>query len=929
MTPVVLTHTRSASRFATAVLIVLLVPSAAVRAAPGGLLRGEAASAALAAAVNDPRPNPGGGDGNGGNNPAPAPDPGDGQNDNGQGRPPPFVTDHAEWEHALLTEPDLAFSPATNQLIYSCAGLSNDGGTYDSGTSTPTSIPAPSNMTLSPDAIPADASGLALPKEQDPLIADAFKLHSRPGAAKKIVLDFTGHTLRAGTYWGADANKNGDVPIVTPPYDLDNNPSILSAAERAAIVSIWRSVAEDYAAWDVDVTTEEPPGTDDEADASLVGVGTRVAIGKNNGWFDNAGGVAFVGGFAQNWSGPVAFVFNDNAASAAIAISHEVGHTLGLGHHGTVAKPDGTGASEYYKGHGAWAPVMGVGYGKNVIQWSKGDYAYASKPNQDDIATISGVLPAAPWFGGGRDVASAETVTLVTGAPANKSGIFLSGVESHFYTFNAAASGTLTIALSVNPRAPTAQGNSRTHLAAKVRLLRLADASVVGTHFNNVGPAGIDGNVPDTPAMSYTVPASGVYYIEIAATRNGDALTGYTEYGSSGTYALSVVSGPGLVGGVVPANLGCFGTTSVQLTSAAGNCNTGWAVRAADVYRTLDGRAATVSPAIGTAVAGGTSRIFTATLDANTCTTTVTVAACQAVSVPDSVTCRSPSYTLAAGQCGGLTVPLADLYVLAPGAGSTSSAPAGTATTTLPADGVLGPGVTRVDVRATAGGATCTSVVTITPCRPAVISTTATVYVDSAPGTCAGTPAPAAVVSAATLGRGALSINARTTTTGSVVPAPLKAGKYFVQVVYPGGVLSAVSAYAVPLGVNDVEAPFVGIKPAIVRDAAGFICAKGVYSTSTTACVSVSSTSSVLDQTDNCPVSSLVRQYQCAGTYCPTSLSPTATRLCISVASGAGRREVTFRVQVTDKGGRTAEVLIPIAAYHYRDVPAGTTCYTA
>jgi len=43
-------------------------------------------------------------------------------------------------------------------------------------------------------------------------VADAFRLHSRPGAAKRIVLDFTGHTLRAGTGWGQCANKNGDVP---------------------------------------------------------------------------------------------------------------------------------------------------------------------------------------------------------------------------------------------------------------------------------------------------------------------------------------------------------------------------------------------------------------------------------------------------------------------------------------------------------------------------------------------------------------------------------------------------------------------------------------------------------------------------------------------------------------------------------------------
>ena len=28
----------------------------------------------------------------------------------------------------------------------------------------------------------------------------------------------------------------------------------------------------------------------------------------------------------------------------------------------------------YYKGHGGWAPIMGVGYYKAVVQWSKGEY---------------------------------------------------------------------------------------------------------------------------------------------------------------------------------------------------------------------------------------------------------------------------------------------------------------------------------------------------------------------------------------------------------------------------------------------------------------------------------------------------------------------------------------------------------------------------
>jgi serralysin len=44
----------------------------------------------------------------------------------------------------------------------------------------------------------------------------------------------------------------------------------------------------------------------------------------------------------------------------AEAISHEVGHTLGLSHDGRITPSEG-----YYAGHGSgdtgWAPIMGVG----------------------------------------------------------------------------------------------------------------------------------------------------------------------------------------------------------------------------------------------------------------------------------------------------------------------------------------------------------------------------------------------------------------------------------------------------------------------------------------------------------------------------------------------------------------------------------------
>jgi hypothetical protein len=267
---------------------------------------------------------------------------------------PSLITD---WQQAFLRDRDLKYSVSANKLLYACSGLIHDHDDVAEGTTVDaTADNAFFNSTLNAPSIPGDPSSFAFPNEFDPATTDAFKLHSRPTSTKKIVLDFTGHTLRAGTSWSNLNNFGSTAAIITPPWSLDSDPAF-SATELRAIVSIWRNVAEDYSNWDVDVTTEEPPGTDDQADASLVGVGTRVAIGQNNGWFDPSGGVAFVNGFGKSSTGPVAYVFNPSPLGVARAVSHEVGHTVGLGHHGTVAH-DGLPAEEYYEGHNEWGELF-------------------------------------------------------------------------------------------------------------------------------------------------------------------------------------------------------------------------------------------------------------------------------------------------------------------------------------------------------------------------------------------------------------------------------------------------------------------------------------------------------------------------------------------------------------------------------------------
>lgn len=74
--------------------------------------------------------------------------------------------------------------------------------------------------------------------------------HSKPDAPNTIYLDFDGHINPAYSGWGA---------FDAPGYSFDDNDAAFSSAERSAIGLVWARVAEDYAPFDVDVTTEEPP----------------------------------------------------------------------------------------------------------------------------------------------------------------------------------------------------------------------------------------------------------------------------------------------------------------------------------------------------------------------------------------------------------------------------------------------------------------------------------------------------------------------------------------------------------------------------------------------------------------------------------------------------------------------------------------------
>jgi PKD repeat protein len=352
---------------------------------------------------------------------------------------------------------------------------------------------------------------------------DAFALHSKPGASKVIYLDFDGHTT-TGTSW--NSSFTGGANIVTPPYSNDSTVSTaFSQTELDNIHSIWQRVAEDYAPFDVDVTTQDP-GLEAlrKSTTSDTQFGVRVCIGGSSyDWYGaGAGGVAYLNSFTWNSDTPC-FVFttqlgSGNAKYTAEATSHEAGHTFNLSHDGQVAYGT-TAAVGYYQGHANWAPIMGVGYYKDVAQWSKGDYPYANNL-QDDTAIIASIT-------GYRADAHGDSIvnaTPLTGTSLSASGIIERRADADLFAFT---TGAGPVSFTATPAAPSPNLD-----------IQLALYDGLGNLVTSANPTTLSSTLSTTLTQ-------GTYYLAVDGVGTGDPLTAYDDYGSLGQFSLT--------GTVVPA----------------------------------------------------------------------------------------------------------------------------------------------------------------------------------------------------------------------------------------------------------------------------------------------------------------------------------------------------------------------------------------
>ncbi|WP_298328909.1 Ig-like domain-containing protein [Haloactinopolyspora sp.] len=205
---------------------------------------------------------------------------------------------------------------------------------------------------------------------------------SKPGAPYTIYLDFDGATVE-NTEWNRYYEE--DVYELAP---------AAGAGDDDYEYEVWATVAEDFAPFNINVTTTDPgedallrTSEDDGEFGMTVVITDTVDIAPAEG----ASGRAWLNGFGNAFYSP-ALVFapnarQGNARDVGNTASHEAGHTFGLAHHGidddeyygdTPAEPDSL-----------WGPIMGAPWFTPLSQWSNGDYPGASQPDQDDVAEIA------------------------------------------------------------------------------------------------------------------------------------------------------------------------------------------------------------------------------------------------------------------------------------------------------------------------------------------------------------------------------------------------------------------------------------------------------------------------------------------------------------------------------------------------------------
>jgi hypothetical protein len=341
-------------------------------------------------------------------------------------------------------------------------------------------------------------------------VAALADLQSYPGGNGCVLLDFDGQYVPGADWQGTDINAA---------------PSGISDADK---LRNWELISEAFRPFSLNITFSEAVFNTYPKNRRR-----RCIFTPTNTALPGSGGVAYIGSFRWNDDTPC-WVFNTRGKSVGDVAVHEIGHTLGLSHDGR--RPRET----YYAGHGNWAPVMGVGYYKSLVQWSKGEYLNANN-REDDLAIMTGTAYGVGYRADdhGNNTTAATLLTMDGLGHVSSKGIIERTADVDLFSFS--STGGL-VNLTVNPNAyyPTLD-----------ILATLYDNN--GTVIATSDPAGL------SAAIVGSLPA-GTYYVSVTGTGAGDPATaGYSKYASLGTYTITgTIANPGAVlsmhnaGGVNP-----------------------------------------------------------------------------------------------------------------------------------------------------------------------------------------------------------------------------------------------------------------------------------------------------------------------------------------------------------------------------------------